>query len=117
MGKDRRGGPLVAVAVAAIFLLPSAACGRLLASDEVDPDGGSTANPADGASAEADAGVGSIDADAACADGGVTSAAGHCYFRGPSDVDQATAAAACVEAGAHLATLTSSAEEQLVLPL
>jgi len=94
------------------------ACGEPLSGDDVAASDGGSILP-DGASASpdaaagADAGADAGDANVPCVDGGVV-ADGHCYFRGPSGVQQSEAQAACADAGAHLATITSNGEEFVV---
>jgi hypothetical protein len=93
------------------------ACGAPLVGDDVAADGGSIlpdgASASPDAGAAADANTDASDTSVPCVDGGVV-ANGHCYFRGPSGVVQSEARSACADAGAHLATVTSSAEEFVV---
>jgi hypothetical protein len=57
------------------------------------------------------------DAPVACTESGAIMFGGHCYWLVTQNAKQAQAATACMNAGAHLVTITSSAEQSAVVAL
>jgi hypothetical protein len=92
------------------------------ASDDRAPDTSSDASvdASDGPSTDAPGSTGGDDAsDAAipCTEVGAVSFAGHCYFALGSTNSFDAASSACMAVGAHLVTISSSAESTAVTPI
>lgn len=115
MGMGKRSACATAAAFAVLLVLGPSGCGQLLGESGSSDEGCNAPSAVERADATADASDGGAAPDAtACVDAG--EAGSECYFT-LAGVTHAQAKAACEQAGAHLVTITSQAEQDLVASL